>query len=158
MSHDEEGFHIPTDDSYLLRFLRAKKYDVKRSFKCIKSYYGLKSTYPQMFSNVPSDIKELLEKNFLYLTMNRGFNGEGVLIFLLGQVDENLLTVEDLFKAGVLTADIGVETEISQVCGSSLIFDFKDVTLKKLAYISTPKCLSLLVKGLQVKIKSKNFS
>ncbi|GFY49970.1 alpha-tocopherol transfer protein-like [Trichonephila inaurata madagascariensis] len=78
----EEGFQIPTDDSFLLRFLRAKKYDVKRSFKCLKIYYGLKSMYPEILNKVPSDIKSLLEKNIVYLTMKRGYNAEGVLIFL----------------------------------------------------------------------------
>ncbi|GFQ71062.1 clavesin-1 [Trichonephila clavata] len=145
----EEEFQIPTEDSFLLRFLRSKKYDVKRSFKCLKIYYGLKSMYPEILNKVPSDIKGLLEKNIVYLTMKRGYNAEGVLIFLIGDVDENVLNVEDIFRTGFLSADIGIDAEVSQVCGSSIIFDFKDVSLKKLAYLSTPTTISLLPRGLQ---------
>ncbi|GFR27426.1 alpha-tocopherol transfer protein-like, partial [Trichonephila clavata] len=79
----EEGFQIPTDDSFLLRFLRAKKYDVNRSFKCLKNYYHLKSTSPEMFNKTPFEVKDLLEKNIYYVARKRGYRGEGVLVVLI---------------------------------------------------------------------------
>ncbi|GFY76408.1 alpha-tocopherol transfer protein-like [Trichonephila inaurata madagascariensis] len=79
----EEGFEIPTDESFLLRFLRAKKYDANRSFKCLKNYYHLKSKYPEMFNKTPLEVKDILEKNIYYVTKKRGYEGEGVLVVLI---------------------------------------------------------------------------
>ncbi|GFY45573.1 alpha-tocopherol transfer protein-like [Trichonephila inaurata madagascariensis] len=79
VSVGEEGFEIPTDESFLLRFLRAKKYDANRSFKCLKNYYHLKSTYPEMFNKTPLEVKDILEKNIYYVTKKRGYEGKAFL-------------------------------------------------------------------------------
>lgn len=146
---NEEGLSIPTDDSFLIRFLRAKKYDVKRSLKCLKGYYGLKAKYPEMLNKTPSEVKDVLEKNIYYVTMKRSYEGEGVLVIRVGELDENVLTVEDVIGAGFVSIDIGIDAEYSQICGSSLIFDFNNVTLKTVSTFATTKILSLLARGEQ---------
>ncbi|KAF8778369.1 retinaldehyde-binding protein 1-like [Argiope bruennichi] len=147
---NEEGFCIPTDEQFLQRFLRAKKYEVKRAFKSLKLYYSLKASFPELLNILPSDVEHILKKDIIMVTTRRGLNAEGVLILLLGVIDDDWsVSAEDLTRATFISADIGVEAEASQICGSSMIFDLKGVTWRTLVRLSTPKILSLMAKGLQ---------
>ncbi|GIY49985.1 alpha-tocopherol transfer protein-like [Caerostris extrusa] len=148
--NDEEGFSTLTDDAFLRRFLRAKKYDVKRAFKNLKQYYSLKAAYPEILNVLPSDIEPLLEKDVVFVTTKRGCGGEGVMILTLGKAEEDWsLTSEKIASVAFISADVTVDAEPSQICGSSMIFDLKGVSMKTLICLSSPKVLSLMAKGLQ---------
>ncbi|XP_042896473.1 alpha-tocopherol transfer protein-like [Parasteatoda tepidariorum] len=138
------------DDSFLLRFLRCKKYDVKKAFITLKNYHDFKNRYSGTITDrTPSKLKNVLEMDCVFLTPKRGPNGEGVAIVFLGKFDIENLSAFELYAATFLCADIGIETEASQVCGGALIFDFQGITLNKLRHFSNPSYLACLVRGIQ---------
>ena len=53
------------DDRFLLRFLRAKKFEVERAFNSLVKYYELHLKHPDFFKNYkPSAIKHVLDDGF----------------------------------------------------------------------------------------------
>ncbi|GFY40113.1 hypothetical protein TNIN_24461, partial [Trichonephila inaurata madagascariensis] len=69
--------------------------------------------------------------------------------FVRGEIDEDVMKVEEVLATGFVTIEIGIDAEYSQICGSSIIFDLSNVTLKKLAAMCSTKILSVLARGLQ---------
>ncbi|PRD25656.1 UNVERIFIED_CONTAM: Ttpal [Trichonephila clavipes] len=65
------------------------------------------------------------------------------------EINEDVMKVEEVLATGFVTIEIGVDAEYSQICGSSVIFDLSNVTLKKLAAMCSTKILSVLARGLQ---------
>ncbi|XP_017206080.2 alpha-tocopherol transfer protein-like isoform X2 [Oryctolagus cuniculus] len=54
------------DDAFLLRFLRARKFDYDRALQLLVSYHSCRRSWPEVFSNLrPSALKDVLASGFL---------------------------------------------------------------------------------------------
>ncbi|EDL06339.1 RIKEN cDNA 5830472M02, isoform CRA_a, partial [Mus musculus] len=54
------------DDAFLLRFLRARKFDYDRALQLLVNYHGCRRSWPEVFSNLrPSALKDVLNSGFL---------------------------------------------------------------------------------------------
>lgn len=54
------------DDAFLLRFLRARKFDYDRALQLLVNYHGCRRNWPEVFSNLrPSALKDVLNSGFL---------------------------------------------------------------------------------------------
>ncbi|XP_071037852.1 uncharacterized protein [Parasteatoda tepidariorum] len=72
------------DDSFLLRFLRCKKYDVKKAFITLKNYYDFKKRYSGIITDLtPSKLKRVLEMDCIFMSPMRGPNDENVTIIFV---------------------------------------------------------------------------
>ncbi|XP_067134182.1 alpha-tocopherol transfer protein-like isoform X2 [Centruroides vittatus] len=61
---NEEGIKCRMDDIFLLGFLRAKSFDVEKSFHMLKSYYDIRVQYLQYFKDlIPSKVEHALSLN-----------------------------------------------------------------------------------------------
>ena len=77
-----EGIRIRTDDAYLLRFLRAKKFDHDRAMKSIHSHYAMKRDNKSVFARMrPSEVKHVLAAETLLVLPQRDKEGRQVMIF-----------------------------------------------------------------------------
>ena len=55
--------HSRLDDEFLIRFLRAKKFDGERAFQCLLNHYQTRQDDPEIFENyLPSRVKPVLEQ------------------------------------------------------------------------------------------------
>lgn len=52
-----------TDDEYLLRFLRARKFDTDKAIKTIQDFYSIRRKHPDVF-DLPPNLESLLNMNF----------------------------------------------------------------------------------------------
>ena len=68
------------DDAYLLRFLRVRKYDIKKAHQNVKLFFELRKKHPEFF-NIPHDLKSLQQLN--WYTILPYTDEEGRIIFLL---------------------------------------------------------------------------
>jgi hypothetical protein len=81
--------HVRTDDAYLLRFLRAKKFDCERAFQLILKHFEVKCEVKNkdLFRNMrPSTVKHVLEDGVTGVLPHRDKFGRRVLIFRAGTV------------------------------------------------------------------------
>ena len=51
------------DDAYLLRYLRVRKYDVKKAYNNIRMFYEQRKKYPEFFT-IPEDLKSIQKLNW----------------------------------------------------------------------------------------------
>jgi alpha-tocopherol transfer protein len=73
------------DDSFLLRFLRAKKFDVDKAFKMIQKYYWMKEHSPELFHvSPPSDLKLMLEMQIQCMLNTKDQQGRQIYLFRVG--------------------------------------------------------------------------
>lgn len=73
------------DEAFLLRFLRAKKFDVDKAFSMIKKYYCLKEHSPELFHvSPPSDMKSMLEMQIQCMLPQKDNHGRQVYVFRVG--------------------------------------------------------------------------
>ncbi|KAH7967117.1 hypothetical protein HPB49_022850 [Dermacentor silvarum] len=53
----EPSLCCPTDDAFLVKFLRARKYDTQSSFTNVKKYFRVRTDHPELFKDLtPSRI------------------------------------------------------------------------------------------------------
>lgn len=74
------------DESFLLRFLRAKKFDVDKAFKMIQKYYWMKEHSPELFHvSPPSDLKMMLEMQIQSMLNTKDQQGRQIYLFRVGR-------------------------------------------------------------------------
>jgi alpha-tocopherol transfer protein len=75
------------DEAFLLRFLRAKKFDVDKSFKMIQKYYWMKEHSPELFHvSPPSDLKSMLEMQIQCMLPQKDVQGRQIYLFRVGKL------------------------------------------------------------------------
>lgn len=73
------------DDSFLLRFLRAKKFDVEKAFMMMQKYYWMKENSPELFHvSPPSDLKNMLEMQIQCMLNTKDRQGRQIYLFRVG--------------------------------------------------------------------------
>lgn len=73
------------DEAFLLRFLRAKKFDVEKAFKMMQKYYWMKEHCPELFHVSPaSDLKMMLEMQIQCMLPQKDNHGRQVYVFRVG--------------------------------------------------------------------------
>ncbi|XP_053611604.1 clavesin-1-like isoform X2 [Plodia interpunctella] len=157
----ERGECIPlrTDDAYLLRFLRARGFVVKRAHRLMVRYYQFREQYPHLYKDV--DIWELLKVRDAYegTLYDRPDIGR-LSIFKFGSWDPNEFPVEDLVKAGMLMTEIGLRQPKAQILGGTVIVDLEGVSLRHIATLSPTvayQIVSLLGGTTPARVKSCHF-
>ncbi|KAF8778365.1 Clavesin-1 like protein [Argiope bruennichi] len=127
------GFFPLKDDEFLLRFLRAKKFDVNEAFDTLKTYYKFKFEYSGILTDfLPSDFRNVFEMDKIFISPKRTPNGEGIFIVFAGSIDFRRCTFEDFLRAVLIAAEIGLEMEGTQVCGCRIVIDLRGMSLVKL--------------------------
>ncbi|XP_046675261.1 alpha-tocopherol transfer protein-like isoform X2 [Homalodisca vitripennis] len=97
---DDLDLHACTDDAFLLRFLRARKFNTTKAFALIQRYYQMKLECPDLFRTPrPSEKTHVLEMQAQCVLDDRDHNGSRVYIFRVGQI-KSLTTLAAIKKTG----------------------------------------------------------
>ncbi|XP_054284632.1 alpha-tocopherol transfer protein-like isoform X1 [Macrosteles quadrilineatus] len=100
---DDTELHACTDDAFLLRFLRARKFNISKAFTMLQRYYRMKEESPELFRIPrPSERLHILEMNAQCVLDDRDHNGSRVYIFRVGQF-KKFTTLAAAKKAQPLT-------------------------------------------------------
>lgn len=74
------------DDRFLLKFLRARKFNVERAYDLIMNYYTLRASNPKYCSRViPSAMETIISRNMACVLPGRTDAGCAVYIFRPGE-------------------------------------------------------------------------
>lgn len=65
-SQEQPNLRTRLDDSFLLRFLRARKFDYDRALQLLLNYHAGRKAWPEVFQDLkPSTVKHVLDLGFL---------------------------------------------------------------------------------------------
>lgn len=83
LKKNEDVENVRTDDRFLLRFLRAKKFSVPITQQCLLKYLNLKRVFPQMTAHLDymePKLNEILTNGYLTVSPIRDQHGRRVII------------------------------------------------------------------------------
>ncbi|XP_033126855.1 clavesin-2-like [Anneissia japonica] len=138
-------------DDFLLRFLRAGKFDRDRAFGILCNYYTFRKKYkvtPEMLCAENSAIQQALLDGFPGVLNDLDAHGRRVLLFNAINWEFWLYSYKEILKALLLSLEFLVEDENVQVNGIVVIIDFSGVQFK-LASKVTPSLLKLTIEMFQ---------
>ncbi|KAG9347488.1 hypothetical protein JZ751_005055 [Albula glossodonta] len=147
------GF-LRTDDAFILRFLRARKFNHFEAFRLLAQYFEYRQQNLDMFKNLkPTDpgIKQALKDGFPGVLSNLDRYGRKILVLFAANWDQSRYTFVDILRAILLSLEAMIEDPELQVNGFVLIIDWSNFTFKQASKL-TPSMLRLAIEGLQLLI------
>ncbi|XP_030301466.1 alpha-tocopherol transfer protein isoform X1 [Calypte anna] len=124
----EHGQHWsqPLTDTFLVRFLRARNFDLDLAWRLMKNYQKWRIECPEISADLqPSSILGLLNAGYLGVLRSRDPHGSKVLIYRIGHWDPKLFTAYDVFRVSLITSELIVKEIESQRNGVKVIFDLQ---------------------------------
>lgn len=147
---DEQRLYYSDKTEHLLRFLRAKKFDVNRTFNSIKRYYQVRKDRPQLFGNLTaSRYIKFIEANIQIVLEQRDSSGSRVYLFRLQNCDMNLITVDDIFRINLMVMELISAEPETQISGVVIVVDMKSFSMQQHYTLLSPCYVKYSVDAVQ---------
>lgn len=79
------GLKSRTDDAFLLRFLRARKFDYDRAYELLINYYTIRETNKDVIGNlIPSAVEHIYDSGAVTMLPHRDKEGRRIIYFNAG--------------------------------------------------------------------------
>lgn len=128
--------HTRNDDGFLLRFLRARKFNEERAFNLIENYYKCRKIWPDVFQDFrPSTIRKVLD-GFLTVLPKADSGGQRIILLRHGKWNPLENSLVDNFRAMIMTLEKLIESEETQVNGIVMLADFKDIGMAQVMHFN----------------------
>uniref|UniRef100_A0A1A8RG58 Tocopherol (Alpha) transfer protein-like n=1 Tax=Nothobranchius rachovii TaxID=451742 RepID=A0A1A8RG58_9TELE len=149
------------DDAFLLRFLRARKFDYDRALQLLLNYHAGRKAWPEVFQDLkPSTVKHVLDLGFLTVLPRPDPNGRYVLFLRPGKWKPNDYPFVDNVRAIYLTLEKLIQPEETQVNGIVILADYTGVGMSQASNpgpFLAKKVVSILQDGFPIRIKAVNI-
>uniref|UniRef100_A0A2K5JJE3 Clavesin-2 n=1 Tax=Colobus angolensis palliatus TaxID=336983 RepID=A0A2K5JJE3_COLAP len=142
------GF-LRTDDAFILRFLRARKFHHFEAFRLLAQYFEYRQQNLDMFKSFKATdpgIKQALKDGFPGGLANLDHYGRKILVLFAANWDQSRYTLVDILRAILLSLEAMIEDPELQVNGFVLIIDWSNFTFKQASKL-TPSMLRLAIEG-----------
>uniref|UniRef100_A0A3Q3XGM7 Clavesin-1 n=1 Tax=Mola mola TaxID=94237 RepID=A0A3Q3XGM7_MOLML len=144
------GF-LRTDDDFILRFLRARKFNQVETFRLLAQYFQFRQQNLDMFQSFKVDdpgIKRALMDGFPGVLETPDQHGRKILILFASNWDQSRNSFTDILRAILLSLEVLIENPELQINGFILIIDWSNFSFKQASKL-TPNILKLAIEGLQ---------
>lgn len=126
-----------TDDSFLLRFLRAKKFNVRHAHKLLVNYYKFKEDNSDFFEDVHLDILQAVGKEqIITVPPYREQHGRRILLYRMGLWDPEKFTTTELFQTTMIILELAILEPRAQIFGGVCMFDLGGLTMQQVWYLT----------------------
>ncbi|XP_026934061.1 alpha-tocopherol transfer protein-like isoform X3 [Sagmatias obliquidens] len=123
------------EDAFLLRFLRARKFDYDRALQLLINYHSCRRSWPEVFNNLrPSALKEVLASGFLTVLPHTDPRGCHILCLRPDRWIPSNYPITENIRAIYLTLEKLIQSEETQVNGIVILADYKGVSLSKASH------------------------
>ncbi|CAF93856.1 unnamed protein product, partial [Tetraodon nigroviridis] len=136
------GF-LRTDDAFILRFLRARKFNHFEAFRLLAQYFEYRQQNLDMFKNLKATdpgIKQALKDGFPGVLSNLDRYGRKILVLFAANWDQSRYTFVDILRAILLSLESMIEDPELQVNGFILIIDWSNFTFKQASKLTPQAC------------------
>ena len=145
---------LRSDDVFILRFLRARKFNTLEAFKLYARYFEYrqhnKNLFKKFYASEPG-IKEALFDGFPGVLPYNDHYGQKILVLYTANWDNCRYGLAAIYRAILLTLEKLIEDEETQVNGFLILVDWTQFSFKQSTWIP-PKLLKLMIEGLQVSL------
>nr|CAD7439417.1 unnamed protein product [Timema bartmani] len=143
----ERGDVMPhrMDDPFLVRFLRARRFNVEKAYRLMTRYYQFKENNPEMHDEVnPLHLKFIGDDDVLSVLPYREQTGRRIMIYKMGNWNPSLYSMDEIMKATVAVLECAILEERAQILGGICLIDMGNVSLQH-AWNITPSIASKIV-------------
>ncbi|XP_018563232.2 alpha-tocopherol transfer protein-like [Anoplophora glabripennis] len=131
MVKNDPNLSVPDSDQFLLRFLRARKFDSKKAFHMIQRYFLMRLKCPELFScPLPSECTTMFDLQAQNMLLQRDQFGRRVYIIKVDNFDSSKVTIDDVFRVNVLALEQIVREAETQIAGIVVILDMAGLSLQ----------------------------
>lgn len=130
---------IRTDAIFLLRFLRAKKYNFISASKLLERNLATKVLHGEWFGRLDiedPEIGALVDSGYLFPLSERDSKGRTLLFSVTSVMDPTRFTGQQATRLHMMTAEVCAESNEFQCGGFILVYDFSTITLAHLNVVS----------------------
>ena len=135
----------PTDAAFLLRFLRAKKFDVIRAYTCLRRFYEVRHQHPDIFSDFhPHNMRHVFDEHLVTVLQKRDSKGRSVILIKPGQWHPDVVPLQVFMRSILISLEWLLRDEVFQVNGLVLFVDFANVGMKQARQLSRERIKLLM--------------
>ncbi|XP_015220212.1 alpha-tocopherol transfer protein-like isoform X2 [Lepisosteus oculatus] len=149
------------DDAFLLRFLRARKFDYDRALQLLLNYHASRRLWPEVFRDLrPSAVRHVLGSGFLTVLPRPDPQGRFILCLQPGKWKPSDYPFVDNVRAIYLTLEKLIQPEETQVNGIVILTDYNGVGLSQASNLGpflAKKVVGILQDGFPIRIKAVNI-
>ncbi|XP_017774944.1 PREDICTED: alpha-tocopherol transfer protein-like [Nicrophorus vespilloides] len=141
-----------TDDSFLLRFLRAKKFSIPMAQQTLLKYLNLRKKFKHIFYDLDcqdTKVNELMDKGYIFASPYRDNFGRRVILTIASKLDPNRFTSTDMARAHIITYETLLDEEENQILGFTYFGDGAKVGVGHVSMWSVTEFATLMKWGEQ---------
>lgn len=144
---EENNFDEHTD-SFLLKFLRHRKFDADDAYKLLEEYYANRESKPEIFRNLTrKNVKKTLEQGIVGVLPQRDNKGRVMVLFNFAAWNFSLaFHFEKMIRVWVYTLEKLFESDETQINGIVIICDLRQLSVLQTKSLRT----SMLTKVISV--------
>ncbi|KAJ8265715.1 hypothetical protein COCON_G00148140 [Conger conger] len=158
---EQPNLRTRLDDAFLLRFLRARKFDYDRALQLLLNYHCSRRAWPEVFADLrPSTVRHVLDLGFLSVLPQPDPHGRYILCLRPGKWKPNDYPFVDNIRAIYLTLEKLIQPEETQVNGIVILADYSGVGLSQASSLGpflAKKVVGILQDGFPIRIKAVNI-
>ncbi|XP_077559986.1 alpha-tocopherol transfer protein-like [Haemaphysalis longicornis] len=129
---EESLLDCPTNEEFLIKFLRARKYDVAKALNNIRKYFKVRRASPELFEdrNSFSTVFNKLCREHQVVTVShkKDPEGRGVAMMRFGTWNTSICSLNDFIRMSMIQAEYMLLEEENQRRGIVIIMDFKGLS------------------------------
>ncbi|XP_049268840.1 alpha-tocopherol transfer protein [Rhipicephalus sanguineus] len=152
---DEPSLHCPMDDAFLVKFLRARKYDTQAAFKNVRKYFKVRKDRPEMFSDLT--LRRILfdtvcrKHRLATVSRHKDPMGRVAVLLKIGSWNTEMCSLNDFFRVSLVLVEHILLLEDTQVRGIVAVIDLKGLNIYHVAHY-TPSVIRTTINLAQTRL------
>ncbi|CAG9864380.1 unnamed protein product [Phyllotreta striolata] len=129
---NEPNLRVPVDvDEFLVKFLRPCKFAPETAFKIMRRYYRFKTKHPKYGVRItPNSVRHVFDTEVFKILPTRSPDGSRIFIMNIGaKWDPKKVTLEDMFKAVMVTMEIAMLEPKTQMGGAHVVLNMEGLSM-----------------------------